>query len=105
MLEQELAQGDRRPLIKEYAHLRGRRGTPRSVFENSADLLKGYACEPLHELRHLRAVLQILEQGGDRNARATEHPGAADTFGITFYCWARRPINHLFILPLVRPEG
>jgi hypothetical protein len=73
------------------------------VLEYCADLFKRYTCEPLHELRYLGAVLQILEQRGYRNARATENPSAADTLWITLHRRTRRPVNHVDILPPLLP--
>lgn len=83
----------------------GGRGTLCGVFEYGADLLRGNAREPLHELRYLRAILQILKQRGNRHARTAEDPCSADAIGMTFHGRARRPVDHDLILSRTPFDG
>ena len=62
MVRQRMPKRDWRALVEQDAHSGGRQCAPRGVLEDSANVLRGYARKPFHELRHLRAVLEILEQ-------------------------------------------
>jgi hypothetical protein len=57
-------------------------------------LLQRDAGKPLNELVHLRAILEVLEQRGNRHACATEHPGSADQFGVPLDSEAGGPVDH-----------
>jgi len=47
------------------------------MFQHGSDLRKGYAGEQLSELADWHAVVEVLEEGFDRHARAAEPPGSA----------------------------
>lgn len=64
------------------------------MLQYGADLFRGDAGEPLHELVDARTVLKILEQRGDRHTSTTEHPGSTDPFGVPFDGGASRPVDH-----------
>jgi hypothetical protein len=49
------------------------------VIQYGASLLYRHAREPIQELVQRGIVFEVLEKGCDRDARAAEHPGAADT--------------------------
>lgn len=57
----------------------------RRVLQHSACLVKADAREQLDKLADWYTVLEILEQGGNRHARATEHPGSTDPLRVAFY--------------------
>jgi len=64
MRTQELAQGHWRPLIEENAHS-GNLGQSQAfgcVVENRTNLLDGDAREPLHELRDLDPIFEVLKE-------------------------------------------
>jgi len=76
---QEHAQGDWRSLIEENAHS-GNLGHSQALgcmVENRAHLLGGYAREPLHKLRGLDPIFEVLKESCDRDARTAKHPRAA----------------------------
>jgi hypothetical protein len=64
------------------------------MFEDSANLFKRDAGEPLHELGYLCAILQVLKQRGNRHTRAPEYPGTTDALRVPFNGSASRPIDH-----------
>ena len=64
------------------------------MLQDSANLLDGDAWKPLHELRDLSAILEILEQCGDRHPSTSEYPGTADAIRMTLDRRAARPIDH-----------
>jgi hypothetical protein len=105
VLRQELTQWNRGALIEENAHLRGGECTSRSMLQYSANLFNGDTREPLDELRHECTVLKILEQGGDRNARARKHPRTTYALGVAFDRRTCGPVNHRGILPPTRRDG
>ena len=84
VVRQEVPQRHRRALIEKDAHLRGCERAARGVLEHRTNLLDRHAGEPLGELVDGRAVLEILEQRGEGNARAAEQPGAADAIRVAF---------------------
>ena len=73
MLQQPLAQGLRRPLIDQDAHLRRSYRAACRVFKDGTNLFDCDAGEPFDELVRRRVVLEVLEKGGDGYARAAEH--------------------------------
>lgn len=68
------------------------------MFENEPRLFARNTGKPREELRELCAILQILKQRGDGNARIAEYPCATDTLGIPLDGRTGRPINHVAIL-------
>lgn len=78
-----MTQRSRRTLIKEDAHSCHFQ-RPSCVFQNYSRLLSCNARKPSNEVRDLRTVFEILEQGGYRNTRATKQPGPAYAFRISF---------------------
>ena len=79
-----MTQWFRRALIEQYAHLCRSKCTACGVIEYGANLFGSDTGKPIHELRYQCAVLKILKEGRHWHARASEHPGAADAFGIPF---------------------
>ncbi len=102
MMYERVSERGRRTLIEQNTHLRGCKRASCCVLQHSANLFDRDAWEPLHELRNLRAALQIFEQGSDWNSRSRENPGAADSLRIALYCRTRGPIDHRQILPSPR---
>jgi hypothetical protein len=60
----------------------------RSVIEDRARLRQRDAGEPLDELVHGRVVFQVIEQCGDWDPSAAEHPGPAHAAGVALDGWA-----------------
>ena len=75
------------------------------MFEDGARLIERHPREPAHEFYDLSTILEILEEGGDRDARTPEHPGATHTLGILLHRRTRRPIDHRLPDPLPRGVG
>ena len=71
--------------VEENAHLCGCQCASSGVFQNVLDLRDGYTGKPFDELSYQRAIFQVLEQCGDRDARAMEDPNAAYALGISLY--------------------
>ena len=95
MLRQRKAEGNRRTLIKQNAHLSGdRERAPRRMFKHRTRLLKRHPREPFNELCNLRAILKILEHRGDGYTCVPKHPSAADTVWVLLNGRTGRPINH-----------
>ena len=84
MLRQRCAQQNRDALVEQYTHLCRSESAPRRMLEHGANLFERDAGEPLYELRNLCAVFEILKEGGNRHARAAEHPRSTDSLGIAF---------------------
>jgi len=80
---QEAPQWRGSALVEQDAHLRRRKRAPCGMFQHSASLLDAYTGEPLDELADLRAIFEVLEQCGYRDARAHEYPCATYTLGIS----------------------
>lgn len=55
------------------------------MFQYGSCLRERDAWEQLNELTDRDTVFKILEQGGDRHARAAEHPSSAYTLGVVLY--------------------
>jgi len=99
MIGKVIAQWRRRALIKQNAHSRGFQGM-HGMFENAPGLLARYAGKPGQKIGKLCPVFEILEQGGDRNARAAEHPCSAYPGWIPLNGGAGRPVDHDGNLPI-----
>src|SRR5512139_2872178 len=69
------------------------------MFQHGEDLVNRDTREPLEKLRYECAVLEIFEQGGNRNTRARKYPCATYALGIAFYDRTRGPIDHRSMLP------
>ena len=69
------------------------------VLQDGLDLWAGHAGEPFEKLLNGRPTLQVLEQGSDRDARAPEGPGSADSVRISLDGVAPSPIKHVQTLP------
>jgi hypothetical protein len=82
-------------LTEENAHL-GNFQRVSSVLQYNTGLLQDNTWKPFDEIRELNAVLQVLEESSDRNARAPEHTGTAYALRITLDRGTRRPVNHRF---------
>jgi hypothetical protein len=52
------------------------------MLQHCANLLEGDTRKPLNELGDLRAVLEIFEQGGNRNSCTHEDPRASNSLRI-----------------------
>ena len=52
--------------------------------------------KPFKKLFHGRAVLEVLEQGGDGHTRSHKHPRSAELIRVPFDCGALFPICHFF---------
>jgi hypothetical protein len=102
MFSKVCAQRDGRALVKEDAHLRNLQGLG-GAFQNHTGLLGRDAWKPPHEIRQLRPVFKVLEQGGYGHARAAKHPGATYALGISLYGRADAPVDHGKML--ARAEG
>src|SRR5215211_7666210 len=76
------------------AHSGGSQRAPRRVFEHGASLLQRDGGKPLNELVNVRAILEVLEQRGNRHACAAEHPRSADQFGVPLDGGAGGPVDH-----------
>ena len=85
MTGERLPQRGRCALIEEDSHLRGGKGAAGGVFENRAQLGKTDTREKLNELFDGYTVLEVLEQGGDRDARTPKNPGSANALGVAFH--------------------
>ena len=72
MRPQRFAQRNRCALIEQYAHLGRSQSTPRSVFQHGANLVQRHPGEQIDKLTGRDAVFEILEQGGDGHASASE---------------------------------
>ena len=94
MLRQSVTQRFRSPLIEQYAHLCRGECAACGVIEYRSNLLQSDPRKPFNKLRHLRAILQILEESRHWHARSPEYPRAADAFWVPFDGRARRPIDH-----------
>ena len=88
------AQRDWSALVEEYAHLSRGEGAARRMLQHGASLLDSYARKPLDELRYEGAILEILEERGDRHPGTAEYPRTTHAFGVAFNSRAGRPINH-----------
>ena len=55
--------------------------TPLGVLEHCIHLLARHAVEPLEEVLHAGAALEVFEESADGDARALEQPHAADLAG------------------------
>jgi hypothetical protein len=64
------------------------------MFENAPGLLARCARKPGEKIGELCPVLKILEQGGDGNARAAEHPCSTYPGRIPLNGGTGRPIDH-----------
>src|SRR5438093_4258167 len=74
--------------------------TTPSVFEHGLDLLARHAGKPREKIIHASAIFEVFEQCFHGNARALEHPDAADFSGHPFDRWTLAPIKHD---PSIRP--
>lgn len=93
-----VAQRGRCALIEQNAHLGGSQCAAGGMLQDCAHLLRGHTREPFHELRHLGAVFQVLEEGRYRYTCAPKHPGAADALRIALDHRAGGPVNHVRML-------
>lgn len=93
--EQKTAQRRRGPLIEQNEHLRWSKGAARRVFKDLANLLERDPGKRHHEIGDGQAVLEILEQRGQRNSGVAKHPGTTDPLRVAFRGKARRPVDHL----------
>lgn len=84
-------------LVEKNTHLRRFEGTG-GVLKYGADLRKRHARKPVHEVRDVGPIIEILEEGSHRNTGAAKHPRATDTLGVTLHSWTRRPVNHTIIV-------
>lgn len=74
------------------------------MFENAANLRQRDAGKPLHVLVDRRILFEIFEQGSDRDARTTKHPGTADTLGIALDIGAGGPVDHALHVSTAHPD-
>ena len=77
MMGEALAQWDGCSLIEKNAHSGRSQGTASGMLEHCSCSLDRDARKPLDKLRDGCTILEILEQGGHRYARAAKDPGAA----------------------------
>lgn len=68
------------------------------VLKHRAGLRERDARKTGNKVRDFCPVFEILEQRGNRNARAAKNPRATHALGVTFNGWAGRPINHAVIV-------
>jgi hypothetical protein len=61
------------------------------MVEDCSHLLDGDSGEPLHELRDLHAIFEVLNESPDGDACASKHPCTADALWIALDC---RLIKH-----------
>lgn len=101
MMREALTQRDGRSLIEEDAHSDRSQSTSSGVLEHCSCPLDRDARKPLDELRDGCTVLEILEEGGYRYARAAKHPGAAHPGWRAFNGRTGRPVNHDHIVTSV----
>jgi hypothetical protein len=59
------------------------------VLEDRANLVEGDPRKPLDELGDKRTILEVLEQGCDRDACPAEHPSSAHAIGVALDSRAR----------------
>jgi hypothetical protein len=64
------------------------------VFQYEVDLLAGDAWEPFEELSYSGSAFEVVEEGGDGHASATEDPHAANFLRVAFYGGAGGPVEH-----------
>ena len=62
------------------------------MVEHRPYLLERDARKPLHKLAYVDSIFQVFEERGNRYARGTKQPGAAQVPWVTFDRWAGRPI-------------
>ncbi len=77
----------RRALVEKDAHSSRFERSGR-VLKHRPDLRERDARKPGNEVRDLGPVFEILEQRGNRNARAAKNPRATNALGVTFNGWA-----------------
>jgi hypothetical protein len=68
------------------------------MFQGCTGLLLGDTRKPFQKFAYARSIFDILEQGHDGDACATENPSAADTFSGAFNSNAGTPVDHRMIL-------
>ena len=67
--------------------------------ENGFHFRAVYAGEPFKKLFDGRAVLEIVEEGGDGHTRSQEDPRATELIRVSFYGWALLPVCHCSVSP------
>src|SRR5262249_42901327 len=104
----------RRSLVEEDFHAAARRASarrlgqaPARMLQDGFDLFPGDALEPLEELVHAGAALEVLEEGADGNAGALEEPRAAHLAWDALHGGALTPVEHgrELTTPGVRPRS
>jgi hypothetical protein len=64
------------------------------VLEDRPSLIEGDTRKPGDDFMQLGAILEVLEEGGDRHASASKDPGPTDALRIALDDGACRPVDH-----------
>ena len=81
-------------MVEENLHSGGFEGAAGDVFEYGLGLLGSDARKPLDELVKRSDIFKVLEERGDRYARASKHPSPAHAAGVPFDSRTGRPVDH-----------
>jgi hypothetical protein len=93
------------PDQKEFSLKRVGGGFVSHIAQNFPYFLYRSTIKPFHKLGGTGSCLQVLKQGGNRQARTPEYPSSTDSLWVPFDCLTFGPIYHFCIVALSKFFG